>query len=101
MSSSSWGTTTTVQLPTDPAFGYDYRLVYLNLTTGVRTGVDNERAVRDEIERLVATGGAFDGCTRENDLMTDYEKVAKIWAWINSNTKFCTCTDSAYGIFLY
>ena len=101
MSSSSWGTTTAVQLPTDPAFGYDYRLVYLNLTTGVRTGVDNERAVRDEIERLVATGGAFDGCTRENDLMTDYEKVAKIWAWINSNTKFCTCTDSAYGIFLY
>lgn len=101
MSSSSWGTTTAVQLPTDPAFGYDYRLVYLNLTTGVRTGVGNERAVRDEIERLVATGGAFDGCTRENDLMTDYEKVAKIWAWINSNTKFCTCTDSAYGIFLY
>ena len=101
VSSSSWGTTTAVQLPTDPAFGYDYRLVYLNLTTGVRTGVDNERAVRDEIERLVATGGAFDGCTRENDLMTDYEKVAKIWAWINSNTKFCTCTDSAYGIFLY
>ena len=75
--------------------------MYLNLTTGVRTGVDNERAVRDEIERLVATDGTFDGCTRENDLMTDYEKVAKIWAWINSNTKFCTCTDSAYGIFLY
>lgn len=101
MSSSSWGTATAVQLPTDPASGFDYRLVYLNLTTGVRTGVDNERAVRDEIERLVATGGTFEGCTRENDLMTDYEKVSKIWAWINSNTKFCTCTDSAYGIFLY
>ncbi len=49
---------------------------------------EQEKYVRQEVDKIFAPGGALYEYRADNDLKSDYEKYLGVWAWFSDNIKY-------------